>query len=393
MDGGVFVSPAFESHLRGDGWSKQGVAAAALKFLLLSEGLRVSPPARARIYRQAGDPGRPAEPIRTRSGVSGGLDLILERTIFVNAPVKESFADLSSALLDWDGDYFVQVGSSRFPVSLVPRPSYYGRQLASGDLMEHIAQMCSADRLCYSLTGPTCSFWPEKQRCRYCSIGLNSDADSKRRRIGDLVEVASEAVSDASRPARHVLLGGGTPAVPDMGARLSSRITARLKEETSIPVYVMIAAPLRDEYIDELHAVGVDELGINLEFWEQDSWHKYIPGKESRIGRARYLDALRHAAEVFGPVRSRSILIAGLEPAESTLKAVRRLVDLGVMPIISPFRPLSDTDLQDRKGFEPEVYQDLYVAAASIAREQGLPIGPTCGPCKNNVLSLPEEPV
>jgi hypothetical protein len=185
------------------------------------------------------------------------------------------------------------------------------------------------------------------------------------------------------------LLGGGTPRGDDMGAGICSVLTRAIKARYDIPVYVMIAAPLEDAEIQRLYDADVDELGMNLEFWSEMSWHTIIPGKQRRIGRARYLSALSYSGALFGPIRARSIVIAGLEPPDATLQAVEALVERGVMPIISPFRPLADTVLQDREGLSAQDYQDLYVAAARIASKSGLPVGPTCFPCQNNVLALP----
>jgi len=51
-----------------------------------------------------------------------------------------------------------------------------------------------------------------------------------------------------------------------------------------------------------------------------ESWARYIPGKMERIRkRLVTLSALEYAAGRFGPVRSRSIVIVGLEPYASTL--------------------------------------------------------------------------
>ena len=164
-----------------------------------------------------------------------------------------------------------------------------------------------------------------------------------------------------------------------------------LRAEVDLPSYVMIAAPLEDHYIDSLFVAGVEDLGINLEFWEDESWLRYIPGKLARIGKDRYLDAIAHAGSIFGRVRSRSILIVGLESSAATLRAVDELASRGVMPILSPFRPLVGTELAGARGFSSAEYQHLFVEASSAAGRYGLPIGPTCLPCQNNVLALPDR--
>ncbi|MCU7725248.1 hypothetical protein ODJ79_16085 [Actinoplanes sp. KI2] len=172
---------------------------------------------------------------------------------------------------------------------------------------------------------------------------------------------------------------------------MAARLTRSAKARFDIPVYVMIAAPAENQSIDELYDSGVDELGINLEFWSEDAWSSYIPGKQEVIGKERYLRALEYTASLFGPVRARSILIAGLEPPSETIRAVEYLARIGVMPILSPFRPLDGTMLAGATGFTGQDYADLFAACRPIAAEFGLPLGPTCLPCQNNTLGLPPD--
>jgi hypothetical protein len=389
----LLLSDRFREHLATSGWNEHAIVAAGLKIEALAEGLSLTT-AGARHLNAHKATGSATEPVRTRSGVSGGLDLALGDDIYLNAPVVEHYALSSKVVLDArEGGLVLSSGDYECAVSPVARPSYYGSLDPMGRNAERIAQMCSADRLCYSLTGPTCSFWNENDRCQYCSIGQNAEADAPQRVIDELLLVMALAVTDDTRPARHLLLGGGTPTGDDMGAKRSLQIIKAIRESentaiASIPIYVMIAAPLENHWIDELFEAGVDELGMNLEFWSTAAWEHYIPGKNRRIGRDRYLEALSHAGRVFGPIRARSILVAGLEPLTETAIAVKELAERGVMPIISPFRPLNGTMLAHRRGSAGHEYQDLFVEAEEITRQFDLPLGPTCAPCTNNVLAL-----
>lgn len=387
---GLGATQSFRSYLLGIGITDaEIIAASALKFHILSSGLQISGEAAEAL--SLFDPVSAARPRRTRSGVSGGLDLLLAESIHVNAPVLESFALDSLLKLHTDAGVHISGFNGDVQVRVVEAPEYYGR-LASDEktALDRVAQMCSADRLCFGITGPGCSFWPRDDRCRYCSIGFNYSQDASRKNAELLLEVVEVALSDSRRPARHLLLGGGTPPGDDMGAEVCAALVRQVKEAWDIPIYVMIAAPLKDRHIDALIDAGVDELGMNLEFWSAEAWRNFIPGKERRIGRARYVDALRYAVDRLGPApKTRSILIAGLEPFEHTLEAVDKLCSWGVMPIISPFRPLDGTSLQTLRGPNGYAYQDFFVEASRIATGYGLKLGPACPPCQNNVLALP----
>ena len=151
----------------------------------------------------------------------------------------------------------------------------------------------------------------------------------------------------------------------------------------------MIAAPLQNSYIDMLHDAGADELGMNLEFWSDAAWKELIPGKEAEIGKLRYLKALEYSVKRFGPINTRTIFVAGLESMDETIDGAISVASMGVMPIISPFRPLNGTMLEDRRGFSATEYWKMYETIASEVAMLDIPLGPTCIYCQNNVLAAP----
>lgn len=354
------------------------------KFALLAEGARIEESFKAALLERD-------LIIRTRSGVSGGLDVYLPGDVAVNIPVSETYARESRFEIKQENEEIFVEGPDGvvLKTKLVAQPAYYKMKSQDGTVdLKRIGQMCSSDRFCYGMTGASCFFWKEDRRCKYCSIGNNYDADAAKKQEKHLLEALRAARNDGSLPAKHVLIGGGTPPGDDMGAEIVTRLCEAIKSEFDISIYVMIAAPKSDQSIVDLKNAGADELGLNLEFWSDYGWD-FIPGKRDYIGRDRYLSALEKTAEVFGPIAARSILIAGVEPAEETLKAVEHLSSIGVMPIISPFRPLENTMMEGVRGFSADQYWDLWFEAEKLCRRHDLPLGPTCKACQNNVLALP----
>ena len=362
-----------------------------LKFEILAKGVRITKEAKELLFGSK-DVFRAKTPLRTRSGASGGLDLRLSNEIFVNAPVFEPFALTSDLELRVENSSFClsKNGHIICPIMPLPEPCFYVLRTKDGiEEMARIAQMCSPDRLCYSMTGSRCAFWTPRLRCKFCSIGLNSKKETNQRLEAHLYEVIEAALSEPQWPARHLLIGGGCPGGRDMGALLAAQLCAGIKRRFDISVYVMIAAPLEDQYINILYDAGVDELGINLEFWSDVAWEHYIPGKRDLIGKRRYLKALEYAYNLFGPIRTRSILVAGLEPVAETIQGVKTLCNMGIMPILSPFRPLAGTLLEHESVLSVQSCIDLYNEAKKLTESSGLTLGPTCICCQNNTLSLP----
>lgn len=357
---------------------------ALLKFSLLAQGMRIEQAALIAVENAKGI-------IRTRSGASGGLDIVLPNDIHVNVPIDEGFSAESEYSLVSKEEllFIVRNGEIVSPVELQPVPQYYTATTTYGTPMVRIGQMCSGDRFCYGMTGPYCVLWETGDECRFCSIALNRKGDSARKTRDELMQALDAAISDSLIPARHVLIGGGTANLVDMGAVDAAEICALIKSKHDISCYVMICAPSDDRYIEELHTAGADELGMNIEFWSAEAWKRYIPGKHKWIGKGRYLSALKTAVSVFGPVNTRSLLVVGLESKENTLDGVAALASMGVMPILSPFRPLSGTAMENERGFTGEEYLRLYEEALEICSEYGIPVGPTCVACQNNTLAVP----
>lgn len=357
-----------------------------LKIELLCNGMRISHEAEKMMIDSK-------SPIRTRSGASGGLDIILPLNIFVNVPVVEAFSSTSTLCLDYTNEllFYIQKDNRLISkIQLVPTPEYYSKETSDGcEQMKRIGQMCSADRFCYGMTGPGCSFWRKSDRCKFCSIGNNYSADAAAKKVEHLMEVLDAAVNDKILPAKHILLGGGTPPTDDMGAVLAADLCRKIKTRFNISVYVMIAAPLKNDSIDLLYESGVDELGMNLEFWSEKALSEFTPGKYKRIGKKRMLEALEYSVLKFGPINTRSILVAGLEEPEFTVAGATALASIGVMPIISLFRPLEGSMLKDMKGFSVETYKSIYCKIRDNIKEFDVPLGPTCNCCQNNTLAFP----
>ena len=368
--------------------------ASRLKLDVLAGGLRVGPAADAHLTQH----GKPA--LRVRSGSCGGVDLMFSDGTYVNAPVRELFAPRSALELVLDGPELVIFDArtrSRTPVTVTPAPAYYRSTTAAGLRMSGIGQLCS-DRVGVGLTNG-CVYWgPKQARCRFCSIGLNvrTGHEYATKAAEDIVETVAAAIDDPITPAAHVLLGGGTPPGPDAGAYQFALVTRAVKARfPSLSVYVMLAPPTDLGAIDALVESGADEIGINFELSSDAARQSLMPGKHA-LGRDVWFAALGRAVNLLGPERSlgavRSILIAGLESAEETLTAVAQLCAAGVMPILTPFRPMVGTEMEEHPRWSGAQLWELTVAATEVADRYGMPLGPTCIPCQANTLNVAGHP-
>lgn len=359
-----------------------------LKFELLAHGLDLSDEVLGLFKRRVWK-----LPLRTRSGASGGLDLLIDHDLYVNVPVNRPGGPRIACwrLVVVDGDSLeLRNKTYAVPASGLPRPAYYDDTLPSGIQTVRVGQQCSADRICIGLV-PGCYFWKRDRRCIFCSIGENARNEATEKSPENVSAAVAAAHADPCLPARHVLLGGGTPKEADYGAARLARLCRAIKARCDVPVYAMLVPSKDLDDVQRLYDAGVDELGYNMEFYSEEAARVFMPGKFALVGRDGYIRFLREAARVFGPIASRSLVIVGLEPFDATLEGVKLLCELGVMPILSPFRALEGTDLADRPGWEASRFIKLYERSLGIAQGFGLPLGPTCTPCQNNTLVLPED--
>jgi hypothetical protein len=355
---------------------------ARLKVRLLAEGLRV----------ELSDLAAETRPtLRTRSGSCGGLDLILPDGTWVNAPVQERFARQSSIrLTEADHSAWLVDDHLRVRVELAAAPAYYERRTHAGRQMKRIGQLCS-DRVGVGITN-TCTYWlSEADRCKFCSIGLNVKDERSRKAPKDVLETVLAAANDPQAPARHVLLGGGTLDRDGAGIPEIAELAALIKEHCEISIYAMVAPPRDLAYLDHLAQSGVDEVGVNIEVFSEEAARYFIPAKHAAAGIDGYWRALERCVELFGPINTRSITVVGLEDREVTLRGVERLAAMGVLPILSPLRPLDGTPLEGYRTLSATELWDLTVAAAEVAGAHDMPLGPVCIACQSNTLTVPGD--
>src|SRR5207302_1994680 len=76
---------------------------------------------------------------------------------------------------------------------------------------------------------------------------------------------------------------------------------------------------------------------MNIEVFDDQLFEVICPGKARLYSRDKLLLALEYAANVVSGMRVHSILIAGLEPIDSTIAGIKYLASIGVTPIINVF--------------------------------------------------------
>ncbi len=325
---------------------------ALLKLELLSLGLGVSDSA----YEQMAS--KQKEPTMIRAGVGGsGIDLILEKEIWVNAPVKEPFAKRSPFSLRATGSNLIIAKNDDViqKVQLVPQPGYYDRMTSTGIPMKRIGRI-QGDFFAVAIDN-SCYFWGDYEgevgtNCKYCVIGFNKDrTEESHKTIDEVVEVYREALKE--KYCRHISINAGAYGPPGRGHEIHAEYVRAIKENfhgTGSWVRICPAPPEDESYIDILLEAGADHLGYCYEIYDPTIYSKICPGKfkyiDKGVAHQQYDRMLKYAVSMMGRGTIHSNIIAGLEPKESTAKGLDHLGKMGVVPRVLVFRPLIGSRLQ-----------------------------------------------
>ncbi len=335
--------------------------------------------------------------LRTRAGLGSGLELVLPGGLWTNAPVTESFAQSSPYTLHRaDGGYMLRwEGTEVVPVRLSPRPAWYERATSTGKAMTRIGTLQGTYLGVYP--AKVCEYWtakPAKINCKFCSVGLNlgvDDADDKS--VSEVMEVVRAARDESG--ITYVDFNTGHYE-GDTYLDILEPYVARIKKELGLLVGVQ-TPPHRDlRRYDALRAMGVNRVSFCFEIFDRGIFQQVCPGKHAEYGLDHYLAAVEYCARLgrrgprTEPWVTNGEIIAGLEPPESSIRAIDWITSVGAIPTVCVFRPLVGTDMQDapppRTDDLVPVFRRLYEACM----ERGLPIG--CAPNVHvSLVLLPEE--
>jgi hypothetical protein len=140
--------------------------------------------------------------LRTRAGLGSGLEVILPDGLWTNVPVTEEFTQSSPYIFRWRNDALWLDHDMLGPVTSVqlsPQPAWYNRTTTSGKRMTLVGTLQGTYLGVYP--SKVCEYWlakPDKEQCRFCSVGLNlgaDDADTKS--VDEVVEVVKAARAES----------------------------------------------------------------------------------------------------------------------------------------------------------------------------------------------------
>ncbi|MDQ6994313.1 MAG: DASS family sodium-coupled anion symporter [Mariprofundaceae bacterium] len=282
------------------------------------------------------------------NGTETVLDLRLSSGHFCTVPVGQPYTEASgfSLNVDANGQALMSCGGELESVELVEAPAFYSQQTRKGSRMGSFASL--HDRLLILQPFMGCGFFAQKgQACAYCQFdSMMNEVTPPLRDPLELVEVVLAALKE--REVDTVYLYNGFSQGDDVGLLSLVPVLALLRRHLGHrQIALETVAPQDLTALDALYAAGLDIFICNLEVHDEERFAEICHGKEKHGGQAAIWKTLDYAKHVFRAGAVVSHLIVGLEPLDSTVKAMKNMVAKGIVPLLIPFRPLPNTPLQD----------------------------------------------
>jgi pyruvate-formate lyase-activating enzyme len=347
-----------------------------LKVHCLSSGIKIDPGVVPAITRGGELPLTIHEYATT-----GGVTLRMG-DVYLNAPFDDWYCDRSEAVLALGPDEQPQVRfrGQHVPCEVLLLPGYLDRTNALGAPVVDTT-MSHGDRIRVSpISGCTLD-------CRFCDLPA---LRYKRHSAEEILASIAVAKSDRNLPAHHLLISGGSPGPAHFD--WFDDIVVALTEGSGLPTDVMMSPREGSlDYLARYARAGVRGFSFNLEVFGDERAMEIMPRKHTRSTphMARTIEAA--LSEVGGEGRVRSIVIIGLEEVAPTLEAIEFIASLGADPVLSPFRPAQNTQLERWEPPTEDYLRAVYDGALKIADKFGVRLGPRCIPCQHNVLVMPDD--
>ncbi len=344
------------------------------KISLLNQGVIISKNAKSQIENTG----------KIRNAVFSAVDITIFESLHINCPKRLKFSNFTPWTIDVKDAEILTLyyyGNEISNVTLDLEDMYCNNLIQSN---VKFSDLCfwATDRLRIH-HNLSCCMKNQGLGCKFCEVPVSNHCIS----IEDILCVVDFYLEKANT-FRHFLIGGGSEP-RELEYKNILKIIKHIRKKSTKDIYVMSLPPKDLSVLKMYYEAGVNEIGFNLEIFDQDTAANYMPGKGA-ISRQEYFMALKEAVRYWGNTgKVRSLMIVGLESEDSLLQGIRELCQIGVMPILSVFRPIPGTETENIVPPSNEVLQKIYKKATMICEEFSLHLGPECSFCQNNTLSLP----
>lgn len=320
-----------------------------------------------------------------KAAVYKSIDIQIDfngKKVTLNCPYKINFSQISPFFVDKDLN-LTYAGQVLFKIEIDKSGIPATAKTSSGKQISQVVYM-SEDRLRIK-TMSGCDFKRANAGCDFC----NNPSNCIYFDLADVTESIDYAVALYGKKIRHFLIGGGTD-FREIYWELVENIINYIHSRKEFPQEItLMVAPFNTSKLEKLKQLFVTDFSVNIEIYDDKLANRLMKGKG--IKRQLYFDFFREAKgdwQTYGDLRS--MIMVGLESTENLFKLVGELVSLGVQPVLSIFRPLPQTPMENNIMPPNDYLEKIYYKSLDICRKTNplYNLGPKCSACKNNVLAL-----
>jgi uncharacterized radical SAM superfamily protein len=274
-------------------------------------------------------------------------------------------------------------------VRIPEEPKWYKQRTSSGKLMQRIG--CLQGTYLGIYWGPRCQNWGpngENEYCKFCTEGQNLGSQEE---VDKSIEDVIETVLAARKESRITFVHINTGFIDSNDYwGLFEKVMRAVKERTGLLLGLQAPPDADFENYRKFKQLGVNNVSLCFEVIDEELFKEIGPGKARRSGLKRYLDAIEFCANDVGFDTVNGEIIAGLEPVESSIRAIDWIVDHGAIPTVCVFRPVIGAAYGKRKPPRVEDMLPVFQHFYRRCMEKGLPIG-IAPNVKVSLIMLPEE--
>lgn len=343
-----------------------------LKTSLLIQGIKISHSALNILENSGG----------IQEGTFDAIDIYFSDKIIINCPLRIPFSSFSPFTLNYANDKYELF--------------YYETLIdtVTVDKKDFIPDLRTHSGLCYSKMvqrnnnririrhNSVCIFKQHGKGCYFCHAKNEVDYPF------DLVDIKESFLFFLKNTNFDKIMIGGASNDRKSETNIIKSIIQLIRNYTDKKIYIMTVPPTNLNEIKEYKRLGANEIAFNMEIYDEKIAKTLMPEK-GNIPRDEYLLALKKATDIFGKNGDvRSMLLIGLEPIESFNAGIEALCRIGVSPMISPFRPMYHTKLQN---FVPPTLCECLrymTSALELTARYDMTLGPVNPYDQNNTLNI-----
>ncbi|MDL2123654.1 MAG: hypothetical protein LWX51_11350, partial [Deltaproteobacteria bacterium] len=212
---------------------------------------------------------------------------------------------------------------------------FFGKSLSNGSMSDDVISVNGAVTPGFFIYSH-CYYFTEGVPCGFCSLKHARKTVGKNLvpRFSEIqVKESIEYIQSSSWG--EIPLYSNTTGTPRTDRETQREIIDRVRwmseaQDPKRPIHILTHPPHDFKLLDEFKEAGVTSIGLNMEVYDRMRFKEICPGKDKFYGYDKWWDCLEYAREVFGDFRVYCGLVWGLEPVESTMEGMVKIMKRGV---------------------------------------------------------------